>query len=98
MLWITPDIGRPENLIIQNVLVPPVPIRPSVAMDGGGGSNEDDLTVKLLEIINVNVALELNMTRNPQTKTIMEGESCCFTEVYNMSVTFFIFELIQSMS
>ena len=98
VLWITPDIGRPENLIIQNVLVPPVPIRPSVAMDGGGGSNEDDLTVKLLEIINVNVALELNMTRNPQTKTIMEGESCCFTEVYNMSVTFFIFELIQSMS
>ena len=46
----------------------------------------------------MNVALELNMTRNPQTKTIMEGESCCFTEVYNMSVTFFIFELIQSMS
>jgi DNA-directed RNA polymerase III subunit RPC1 len=43
-------------------------------MDGGGGSNEDDLTVKLLEIINVNVALELNMTRNPQTKTIMEGK------------------------
>lgn len=52
VLWVTPWIGRPENLILQHVLVPPVPIRPSVAMDGGGGSNEDDLTVKLLEIIN----------------------------------------------
>ena len=73
VLWINPFIGRPENLVLEHLLVPPVPIRPSVAMDVGGGSNEDDLTVKLLEIINVNVALELNMTRNPQTKTIMEG-------------------------
>jgi DNA-directed RNA polymerase III subunit RPC1 len=47
ILWLDPLIGRPENLILQNLLVPPVPIRPSVAMDVGGGSNEDDLTVKL---------------------------------------------------
>ena len=67
-----PLIGRPENLILQNLLVPPVPIRPSVAMDVGGGSNEDDLTVKLQEILDVNVALELAMTRGPQTRTIME--------------------------
>jgi DNA-directed RNA polymerase III subunit RPC1 len=73
VLWVSPWIGRPENLILEHILVPPVPIRPSVAMDVGGGSNEDDLTVKLLEIINVNLALEVNMTRNPQTKTIMEG-------------------------
>ena len=73
VLWVSPLIGRPENLVLENILVPPVPIRPSVAMDVGGGSNEDDLTVKLLEIINVNLALEVNMGRNPQTKTIMEG-------------------------
>jgi len=72
VLWIDPLIGRPENLILQNLLVPPVPIRPSVAMDVGGGSNEDDLTVKLQEILDVNVALELAMTRGPQTRTIME--------------------------
>jgi DNA-directed RNA polymerase III subunit RPC1 len=41
-------------------------------MDVGGGSNEDDLTVKLQEILDVNVALELAMTRGPQTRTIME--------------------------
>jgi DNA-directed RNA polymerase III subunit RPC1 len=78
VLWIDPLIGRPENLIIQNMLVPPVPIRPSVAMDGansssgGGGSNEDDLTVKLQEILDVNVALELALSKGPPTQTVIE--------------------------
>jgi DNA-directed RNA polymerase III subunit RPC1 len=72
VLWNEPFIGRPESLILQNLLVPPVPIRPSVAMDVGGGSNEDDLTVKLQEIIDVNVALEMALTRGPHTRTIME--------------------------
>lgn len=31
--------------------------RPSVKMDVGAGSNEDDLTMKLREIVNVNNAL-----------------------------------------
>ena len=73
ILWLDPMIGRPENLILQYILVPPVPIRPSVAMDVGGGSNEDDLTVKLQEIIDVNVALEIALQKGPQTRTIMEG-------------------------
>lgn len=72
VMWIDPLIGRPENLILQHLLVPPVPIRPSVAMDVGGGSNEDDLTVKLQDIVAVNVALELAMTKGPHTRTIME--------------------------
>mmetsp|Transcript_12160 Transcript_12160/g.26843 ORF Transcript_12160/g.26843 Transcript_12160/m.26843 type:complete len:1179 (-) Transcript_12160:120-3656(-) len=72
VLWLEPLIGRPESLILQNLLVPPVPIRPSVAMDSGGGSNEDDLTVKLQEILDVNVALELALTKGPHTRTIME--------------------------
>lgn len=72
VLWIDPMIGRPENLILQHILVPPVPIRPSVAMDVGGGSNEDDLTVKLQEIMDVNVALELALSKGPLTRTIIE--------------------------
>ncbi len=51
--------GRPENLLIDHLLVPPVPIRPSVMTDGANGSNEDDLTVKLSEILTVN-----NIIRN----------------------------------
>ena len=72
VLWLDPLIGRPENLILQKLLVPPVPIRPSVAMDVGGGSNEDDLTVKLQEIVDVNVALELALNKGPLTRTIVE--------------------------
>jgi DNA-directed RNA polymerase III subunit RPC1 len=72
LLWIDPLIGRPENLILQHLLVPPVPIRPSVAMDSGAGSNEDDLTVKLQEIIDVNVALEIALVKGTHTRTIME--------------------------
>lgn len=71
IMWLDPLIGRPENLIFQNMLVPPVPIRPSVEMDGGG--NVDDLTVKLQEILGVNTALELALTKGPHTRTIMES-------------------------
>ncbi|GMH93134.1 hypothetical protein TrST_g13733 [Triparma strigata] len=72
ILWLDPLIGRPENLLLVNLLVPPVPIRPSVAMDVGGGSNEDDLTVKLQEIIDVNIALKLALTKGAPHKTILE--------------------------
>ena len=38
--------GRPEDLIVTHIAVPPVAIRPSVDMDGA--SNEDDITMKLM--------------------------------------------------
>eukprot|EP00546_Thalassionema_frauenfeldii_P015206 CAMPEP_0178920208 /NCGR_PEP_ID=MMETSP0786-20121207/14878_1 /TAXON_ID=186022 /ORGANISM="Thalassionema frauenfeldii, Strain CCMP 1798" /LENGTH=49 /DNA_ID= /DNA_START= /DNA_END= /DNA_ORIENTATION= len=41
-------------------------------MDVGGGSNEDDLTVKLQEIIGVNVALTLALEKGLQSRTILE--------------------------
>ena len=72
LLWLDPSVGRPENLLLVNLLVPPVPIRPSVAMDVGGGSNEDDLTVKLQEIIDVNIALKLALEKGAPHKTILE--------------------------
>ena len=74
IMWIDPLIGRPEDLILQNLLVPPVPIRPSVAMDSADGSNEDDLTMQLVEIIELNIALNLYMQVCPKdgTRTLME--------------------------
>ena len=49
LLGLNPSHGRPEEYIWQYISVPPVCIRPSVAQDGA--SNEDDLTIKLSEIV-----------------------------------------------
>ncbi|KAI5175270.1 DNA-directed RNA polymerase III subunit RPC1, partial [Pancytospora epiphaga] len=49
--------SSPKSLIIQTLLVPPACIRPSVDMHEEG-FNEDDLTVKLSEIVHCNRLLE----------------------------------------
>ncbi|KAL7999807.1 putative DNA-directed RNA polymerase, subunit beta-prime [Plasmopara halstedii] len=72
LLWVDADGGRPEKLLLNAVLVPPVCIRPSVAMDGGTGSNEDDLTVKLQEIVQVNSALRAALQKGASLKMVME--------------------------
>ena len=49
--------GGPDLLVFTHLLVPPNCIRPSIAMDSSR-SNEDDLTMKLSEIISMNKNLE----------------------------------------
>jgi DNA-directed RNA polymerase III subunit RPC1 len=73
LLWCNPDVGRPECLLLQTVLVPPVAIRPSVTMDAGAGSNEDDLTVKLQEIITYNNALRTALRKGASMNRVMEN-------------------------
>ncbi|KAH9700988.1 DNA-directed RNA polymerase III subunit 1 [Citrus sinensis] len=48
---------RPEKLIITNIAVPPIAIRPSVIMDGSQ-SNENDITERLKRIIQTNASLQ----------------------------------------
>ncbi|KAJ8602663.1 hypothetical protein CTAYLR_004114 [Chrysophaeum taylorii] len=74
LLWSSPAQSRPEHLVVSSLLVPPTSIRPSVAVDtpGGGGSNEDDLTVKLQEIIDVNAALRQAVTKGGSTKMVLD--------------------------
>ncbi|XP_062226032.1 DNA-directed RNA polymerase III subunit 1 isoform X1 [Phragmites australis] len=48
---------RPEKLIVTEIAVPPVPIRPSVVV-GGSRSNEDSITVILKSIVNTNSILK----------------------------------------
>ncbi|XP_031282387.1 DNA-directed RNA polymerase III subunit 1 [Pistacia vera] len=47
---------RPEKLIVTNIAVPPIAIRPSVIMDGSQ-SNENDITERLKRIIQANASL-----------------------------------------
>ncbi|KAM6584549.1 hypothetical protein CsatB_011551 [Cannabis sativa] len=57
--------GRPENLILTNIAVPPIAIRPSVIMDGSQ-SNENDLTERLKQIIQVSASIRKE-TSEPST-------------------------------
>ncbi|KAF9057391.1 hypothetical protein BJ165DRAFT_28479 [Panaeolus papilionaceus] len=70
LLGLHPDWGRPEEFIWQYISVPPVCIRPSVAQDGA--SNEDDLTVKLTEIVFSNALIKQGLSKGSPTPQFME--------------------------
>ncbi|MFB6182745.1 MAG: hypothetical protein ABEI78_01640 [Candidatus Nanohaloarchaea archaeon] len=52
--------GRPEDLILTHIPVPPVTMRPSITLETGERS-EDDLTHKLVDIIRINKRLQNNI-------------------------------------
>ncbi|KAJ1722620.1 DNA-directed RNA polymerase III subunit C1 (rpo31), partial [Coemansia erecta] len=70
LMGLNPKSGRPELFLWTSVPVPPVCIRPSVAQDGA--SNEDDLTVKLSDIISTNHMIESGMRHGAGTANVME--------------------------
>ena len=51
LLGLSEDYARPEWMILTVMPVPPPPVRPSIAVDGGTMRSEDDLTYKLGDII-----------------------------------------------
>jgi len=53
-LLMNPVHGHPRDMIVTRVPVPPVCIRPSVVSDLKSGTNEDDMTIKLTEIVFLN--------------------------------------------
>ena len=71
LLWQDATVSRPEDMVLTHLIVPPVSIRPSVIMEGAG-SNEDDLTMKLTEIINVNHTLSLALEQGGTLKAVAE--------------------------
>jgi len=56
-LGLSPEHAHPSWYILQVLPVPPHPVRPSVAFDASTRS-EDDLTVKLMEIVRMNKNLQ----------------------------------------
>ncbi|KAJ7480001.1 DNA-directed RNA polymerase II, subunit 1 [Mycena galericulata] len=51
LLGLSDEYARPEWMILTVMPVPPPPVRPSIAVDGGAMRSEDDLTFKLGDII-----------------------------------------------
>lgn len=60
ILGVDPDASRPEWLILNLLLVPPVNVRPSITLESGERS-EDDLTHKLVDIMRINQRLGQNI-------------------------------------
>ncbi|KAK2152800.1 hypothetical protein LSH36_317g01042 [Paralvinella palmiformis] len=72
LLLMDPEAGRPENLILTRILVPPLCIRPSVISDLKSGTNEDDITMKLTEIIFLNDVIMKHRASGAKMPMIME--------------------------
>ncbi len=60
LIGVDPKTSRPEALILNSLLVPPVDVRPSITLETGERS-EDDLTHKLVDIMRINQRLEQNI-------------------------------------
>ena len=71
-LWMDERYGCPDTLILWTIPVPPVPIRPSVPQESGGGSTEDDITVKLQEIVEINNAIKSALEKGCVIKMIVD--------------------------
>ncbi|CAB4015852.1 DNA-directed RNA polymerase III subunit RPC1 [Paramuricea clavata] len=67
-----PRVSRPEDLILSRIVVPPVCIRPSVVSDLKAGSNEDDVTMKLTEIIFLNDVIRKHRSGGAKIQMIIE--------------------------
>ncbi len=70
LLGMNPAEGRPELFLWQYVPAPPVAIRPSVPQDGS--STEDDITVKLCDIVHINTLIKEGLKKGLPVQTILE--------------------------
>ncbi|XAR60511.1 DNA-directed RNA polymerase [Bertholletia excelsa] len=65
--------NRPENLLVTNIAVPPLAIRPSVFVDGGTQSNESDVTERLKRIIQANASLQQELSETSSVSRSLVG-------------------------
>lgn len=72
LLLMNPSVSRPEDLILTRIFVPPICIRPSVVSDLKSGTNEDDITMKLTEIIFLNDVIQKQRASGAKMQMIME--------------------------
>ncbi|KAF8201085.1 beta and beta-prime subunits of DNA dependent RNA-polymerase [Mycena galopus ATCC 62051] len=74
MLGLSEEYARPEWMILTVMPVPPPPVRPSVAVDGGAMRSEDDLTHKLGDIIKASANVQRCENEGSPAHVITEHE------------------------
>ncbi|KAK4057043.1 DNA-directed RNA polymerase II core subunit rpo21 [Microbotryomycetes sp. JL221] len=67
--------AHPSWMILTCLPVPPPPVRPSIAVDGGAMRGEDDLTYKLAEIIRTNSSLRKFEEEGAPNHVVQEFET-----------------------
>jgi DNA-directed RNA polymerase III subunit RPC1 len=72
LLLMNPEMAHPKDLILTRILVPPLCIRPSVTSDFKAGTTEDDLTIKLTEIVFLNQTIRKHKDQNARIQMIIE--------------------------
>jgi DNA-directed RNA polymerase II subunit RPB1 len=73
-LGLSDAYARPEWMILTVLPVPPPPVRPSIAVDGGAMGSEDDLTYKLGDIIKASVNVQRCESEGAPAHVITEFE------------------------
>ncbi|CAD6193580.1 unnamed protein product [Caenorhabditis auriculariae] len=63
---------HPNDLLLTRIPVPPVCIRPSVVSEVKSGTTEDDITMKLMEIMIINDVLRKHKRDGAPAKTLFE--------------------------
>ncbi|KAJ1365444.1 DNA-directed RNA polymerase [Parelaphostrongylus tenuis] len=67
------ELKHPNDLLLTRIPVPPICIRPSVVSEVKSGTTEDDITMKLCEIILINDVLEKHKKDGATIKTVTEA-------------------------
>lgn len=57
LMGLSQEYARPDWMVLTVMPVPPPPVRPSIAVDGGTTRSEDDLTYKLGNIIQASASV-----------------------------------------
>ena len=68
------NFANPIDLLVQYIIVPPLSIRPTVQI-GFGTTNEDDLTIKIGEMIQLNKLIKNNLDEGLNTIKLFEDLS-----------------------
>ncbi|EYB98276.1 hypothetical protein Y032_0132g1690 [Ancylostoma ceylanicum] len=66
------EAKHPNDLLLTRIPVPPVCVRPSVISEVKSGTTEDDITMKLSEIILINEVLQRHKKDGAPVKTVTE--------------------------